>query len=73
MPACHTASGAPALSAQTEADATRVYWFEGRNFLGQSAPQDPLPWTARPGTWRLTALDDQGRADTCTVTLQMAP
>ncbi len=66
--------GQPALSAQTEADATRVYWFEGRSFLGQSTPREPLAWsTAKPGTWRLTALDDHGRADTCSVTLQVAP
>ena len=66
--------GSPPLTAQTEADATRIYWFEGRSFLGQSTPQEPLVWTAaRPGTWRLTALDDHGRADTCNVTLQVAP
>ena len=67
-------TSAPALRAQTEADATRVYWFEGRNFLGQSTPQSPFSWSmARPGRWRLTALDDQGRADACSVTLQAAP
>ena len=65
--------GGPTLRAQTEADATRVYWFEGRNFLGQSVPSEGLPWLARPGVWRLTALDDQGRADTCSVTIQNAP
>ena len=66
--------GGPLLSAQTEADAARVYWFEGRNFLGQSTPQLPLPWTAaKPGTWRLTALDDQGRVDTCIVSLEATP
>jgi penicillin-binding protein 1C len=63
----------PPLRAQTEADATRVYWFEGRNFLGQSAPREPLSWSAKPGTWRLTAIDDLGRADTCSLTMQMAP
>ena len=69
-----TTGGGPVLRAQTEADATCVYWFEGRNFLGQSAPQLPLEWAAaRPGTWRLTALDDQGRVDTCSVSLQAAP
>ena len=67
------AGSRPSLRAQTEADATRVYWFEGRNFLGQAAPSEPVPWAARPGTWRLTALDDQGRTDTCSVTLQVAP
>ncbi|MBE7212140.1 MAG: hypothetical protein INR65_14050, partial [Gluconacetobacter diazotrophicus] len=62
------------LRARTEADATRVYWFEGRSFLGQSDPREGLAWpTARPGTWQLTALDDRGRADTCSVILQMAP
>ena len=72
--AADPSNGLPVLSAQTEADATRVYWFEGRSFLGQSTPQEPLTWsTGKPGTWRLTALDDYGRADTCSVTLQMAP
>ncbi len=62
------------LHAHTEADATRVYWFAGRDFLGACAPQDTLSWPQpRPGSWRLTALDDQGRADACTVTLQVAP
>ena len=69
-----SSDGGPTLRAQTEADATRVYWFEGRNFLGQSTPPLPLAWTtAKPGSWRLTALDDRGRADTCSVTVQMAP
>ncbi len=67
-------SGRLVLSAQTEADATRVYWFEGRSFLGQCDPREGFPWSAaRPGTWQLTALDDHGRADTCSVTIQMAP
>ncbi len=68
------AGGGPVLRVQTEADATRVYWFEGRNFLGQSTAQEGLVWpAARPGTWRVSAVDDRGRADACNVSLQMAP
>jgi penicillin-binding protein 1C len=67
------ADRAPVLQAQTEADATRVYWFAGKDFLGSCAPQETLSWRGKPGVWRLTALDDQGRADSCTVSLQARP
>ena len=65
--------GGPILRAKTEADATRVYWFEGRSYPGRSSPREPLPWSAKSGKWRVTALDDQGRADVCNVTLQTEP
>ena len=52
------------LQAQTEADVEQIYWFAGKQFIGRTAPRDPLPWTPAPGTYALTAVDDAGRADT---------
>ncbi len=58
------------LRAQTAVDARRVYWFADRAFLGSSASLESLPWRPTPGTYRILALDDLGRASTCSVTLE---
>ena len=58
------------LRAQTAADATKIYWFADRVFLGTSASLEPLAWQPTPGSYRLRAMDDRGRSTTCLVTLQ---
>jgi penicillin-binding protein 1C len=57
------------LAAQTDAGVRRIYWFAGAEYLGSSASGQPLAWHARPGSWRIIALDDQGRSATRTVTV----
>ncbi len=60
------------LRAQAAADATKIYWFADRVFLGASASLEALSWQPAPGSYRVRALDDRGRSATCLVTLQMA-
>jgi penicillin-binding protein 1C len=60
------------LRAQATADATKIYWFADRVFLGTSASLEPLSWQPGPGRYHLRALDDRGRSATCLVTLQAA-
>jgi hypothetical protein len=47
-----------------EADAARLYWFADKHYLGVVPSGQPLDWTATPGVYRLTALDDHGRVAT---------
>jgi penicillin-binding protein 1C len=63
-------NGAIALRAETDADATRIYWFAGKAFLGSSAPRDAFHWRPSPGVYRIVALDDRGRSGSSTMTLQ---
>jgi penicillin-binding protein 1C len=58
------------LQAQTEADVEQVYWFADKQFIGRSAPREPLAWTPAPGAYCLTAVDDAGRADTEKVNIE---
>jgi penicillin-binding protein 1C len=55
-------SSAIALRAQTDSDATRLYWFANRAFLGSTNVEEPLAWHPTPGEYHITALDDQGRS-----------
>jgi penicillin-binding protein 1C len=59
-----------ALQARSEGDATRLYWFAGRAFLGSSAPREPLSWRPSPGLYQVTVLDDHGRTSSSKVTIQ---
>jgi penicillin-binding protein 1C len=59
-----------ALRAETDADATRIYWFAGKAFLGSSAPRDAFHWRPSPGAYRIVALDDRGRSGASSMTLQ---
>jgi penicillin-binding protein 1C len=63
-------NGDIALRAETDADATRIYWFAGKAFLGSSAPRDAFRWRPSPGAYRIVALDDRGRSGSSAMTLQ---
>jgi penicillin-binding protein 1C len=52
-----------ALQAVTDADARAVHWFLDEKYLGESKSGQPFFWIARPGSYLLRAVDDQGRAD----------
>jgi penicillin-binding protein 1C len=42
-----------------------LYWFAGDGLLGRSAPGESLAWQPpRPGDYALRVVDDQGRAET---------
>ena len=49
------------LEAEAAAGTKQVHWFEGKRYLGASAPAQPLMWNPAPGKWSLQAIDDAGR------------
>jgi penicillin-binding protein 1C len=67
-----TVNGTIALQARSEADATKIYWFADKAYLGTSLPREALHWHPSPGIYRIVALDDRGRSSACRVTLQSA-
>jgi penicillin-binding protein 1C len=53
-----------ALSAVTDADVHRLYWFVDQAFVGQSIPGEELDWQPpSAGEYRIRAVDDHGRSD----------
>ena len=51
------------FQATTDADAQSVFWFVNENLVGQSAANAAFHWKAKPGSYVVRAVDDQGRAD----------
>jgi penicillin-binding protein 1C len=50
------------LLAIAEDDVKTIYWFINQTYIGKSAPNHALDWTAKPGKYRLRAVDDHGRS-----------
>jgi penicillin-binding protein 1C len=55
------------LRAKVESDVQKVYWFAGKQFIAQAGPNDFVGWDADAGDYEITALDDHGRATSCSV------
>ena len=58
------------LRAGVDSSVREVYWFADKTFIGKAEPREVLSWKATPGDYELTALDDHGRAGTCSVTVR---
>ena len=58
------------LRAETEADVRKIYWFVDKAFVGVATAREPVDWQAKPGMHDIMALDDQGRSDSCVVSVQ---
>ena len=50
------------FAAVTDADSRVVYWFVDDQLVGTSASGESLMWKARPGSYLIRAIDQQGRA-----------
>ena len=50
------------FSAVTDADSRILYWFIDDQLAGTSRRGEPFFWQARPGTFLVRAVDEQGRA-----------
>ena len=55
------------LRARVDAGVRAVYWFAGKKFIGQAGPDEFLGWDTAAGDYEITALDDHGRASSCSV------
>jgi len=62
-----------ALTASADADSATLFWFADKEFLGQSAPEEPLLWQARAGVNHLRVVDDKGRSHSRTVLVEAVP
>lgn len=61
------------LSAITDNDSDVVYWFADDVYLGNSASQRTIEWYPRAsGRYRVRAIDDHGRADARTVSVEIS-
>ena len=58
------------LRVKAESDVQEVYWFANKTFIGKTHPADTWSWKSHPGRYELTALDDHGRSESCTVTIR---
>ena len=64
------AENAIPLRAKTDADVHEIYWFADKSFIGKAKATDVISWKPIQGRYELTALDDHGRAGSCTVTVR---
>jgi penicillin-binding protein 1C len=55
------------LRAKVDGDVQKIYWFVGKKFIGQVGADGFLSWDADTGDYEVTALDDHGRATSCSV------
>jgi penicillin-binding protein 1C len=55
------------LRAKVDGDVQKIYWFAGKKFIGQAGPNEFVGWDANAGDYEITALDDHGRAASCSV------
>lgn len=51
------------FSAIADADVKTLYWFVNETFVGKSDRDKILFWAAKPGKFTVRVVDDQGRAD----------
>jgi penicillin-binding protein 1C len=58
------------LRAGVDPGVREIYWFADKTFIGKAEPREVLSWKAAPGDYELTALDDRGRAGSCSVTVR---
>ncbi|OFX18774.1 MAG: penicillin-binding protein 1C [Anaeromyxobacter sp. RBG_16_69_14] len=57
------------LTAVTDADARELFWFVDTELVGKALRGEPLLWRARPGSFVVRAVDDQGRAGAARVSV----
>jgi penicillin-binding protein 1C len=57
------------FTAVTDAESRVVYWFVDSAYAGTSRTGESLFWKARPGTFIVRAVDEQGRAAAATLTV----
>lgn len=61
------------LSAITDADTRKLFWFVDARFVGASTPDKPLFWTLKPGDFTVRVVDDEGRAALTQMHVQLVP
>jgi penicillin-binding protein 1C len=69
----HPQESAIELRAAVDADVSRVFWFAGGSYVATTTRGGSAQWIpTREGAYRLSAVDDHGRADTREVQVVLA-
>jgi penicillin-binding protein 1C len=67
------AAGNPlSLSAITQGSDT-LFWFAGTEYIGKSRTDAPLTWQPKPGKYTIRAVDENGRSDSVSIRVALAP
>ncbi|MFH1262473.1 MAG: penicillin-binding protein 1C [Pseudomonadota bacterium] len=61
------------LDATADADVRDLYWFIDTAYIGRSQPKHPLLWAPKEGAFVVRVIDDQGRADSRSIRISVAP
>lgn len=59
------------LTAIVDHDVKTIYWFINQSYIGKSAPNQPLNWIAKPGSYKLRAVDDHGLSDVVSLKVEL--
>lgn len=59
------------LAAVADGDVSKLHWFVGKEYIGQTEPQKPAQWRARPGKYTVRVVDDLGRTDSRVVEVRV--
>ncbi len=57
------------LKAIVDGDVKRMYWFDGRQYLGSAQPGEILFWEPVPGEHNIRIVDDKGRSSLRRITV----
>lgn len=60
------------LTAVTDADIRKIYWFINDVFVGKTSPDKPFLWTAKTGKFIVRVVDDHGLSDAREIIVQVA-
>jgi len=60
------------LEANAAPGTKEIHWFADRQYLGASAPAEPLTWKPRVGDYELQAMDDAGRVSSRRISVRLA-
>lgn len=60
------------LEANAAPGTKEIHWFADRQYLGVSAPAEPLSWKPRVGDYDLQAMDDAGRVSSRRISVRLA-
>jgi len=60
------------LEANAAPGTKEIHWFADRQYLGASAPAEPLSWQPRVGDYELQAMDDAGRVSSRRISVRLA-
>lgn len=59
------------FSCVTDSGIEQVYWFVNETFIAKAKPGQPYLWEAKPGTYVVRVVDEQGLSDVRTITVKM--